>query len=83
MENIAEEKDLGIIFDSKLKFDVHISKTVAKANRVLGLIKRNFTFLDPNSLVTLYKTLVRSLLEYGQLIWCPQLRKYIDLIEQV
>jgi hypothetical protein len=35
-----EEKDLGILVSSDLKWGPHIQKMVAKANRMLGLLKR-------------------------------------------
>ena len=41
-----EEKDLGIIFDCNLKFDLHINSIVNKANCMIGLIRRNFKFID-------------------------------------
>ena len=38
-----EEKDLGVIFDCKLSFDVHIQSAISKANRIVGIIKRTFS----------------------------------------
>ena len=34
----TNEKDLGIIFDETLNFDLHIQSVVNKANKMLGLI---------------------------------------------
>ena len=42
----TEEKDLGVSFDSTLKFDININNIVKKANGILGLIRRNFKFID-------------------------------------
>lgn len=66
-----EERDLGILFKSNLKFDEHISSLVNKANRIIGLIKRKFNYIDKDSFLTLYKALVRSHLDYGNLIYFP------------
>jgi len=41
--------DLGVRFDSKLAFLAHINEKVNKAYSILGIIKRNFTYLDTNS----------------------------------
>ena len=38
MEHVFEEKDLGIIIDPDLAFDVHASKKIKKANNMLGLL---------------------------------------------
>lgn len=34
-------KDLGILFDLKLKFDCYINNIVIKAKKILGFIIRN------------------------------------------
>ena len=39
-----EEKDLGIIFDKSFSFDVNIQSCINKANKMIGIIKRTFTF---------------------------------------
>ena len=39
-------------------------KKINKAYMMLGIIKRNFVYISRNCFVTLYKSLVRSLLEY-------------------
>lgn len=53
----------------KLNFRRHILKISKMANRMLGSIKRNFRHFDADSLIKLYKTMVRSQLEYAQSIW--------------
>ena len=77
------EKDLGILFTSNLKFDKHISSIVNKANRVIGLIRRKFTFMDKNLFLTLYKALVRSTLDYGNIIFYPSSKKNKQMVENV
>ena len=79
----TEEKDLGVIFDDSLKFDLHINCVVKKANSLLGLIRRNFQFIDKGIFNKLYKALVRPHLEYGQIIWSPHLIRQSKLIENV
>ena len=39
-----EEKDLSIIFDKSFSFDVHIQSCINKANKMIGIMKRSFTF---------------------------------------
>jgi len=39
LESDSEEKDLGVIISDDLKWDKQCSQAVAKANKVLGLIK--------------------------------------------
>ena len=32
-----------------MKFDIHINNIVDKANRLLGLVKRTFSYMDPET----------------------------------
>ena len=77
------EKDLGIWFSSDLKPSVHVAKAVSKANQILGLIRRTFTYIDIPLMKQLFISLVRPQLEYGNVIWHPTLRKDKDMIEAV
>ena len=78
-----EEKDLGITFEPNLSFDKHISNITKKANQMLGIIKRTFTFMNKNIFLKLYKALVRSHLEYGNVIWNPYLKRQSIQIESI
>ena len=79
IETDTIEKDLGITFDKDLKFSKHIAAIVRKANSRLGIIKRNFSIRNKETVLPLYKSLIRPILEYGSSIWSPILRT--DLIE--
>ena len=50
------ESDLGVLFKKNLKFDEHINNTVNKVNRIIGLIKRKFTYMGKDLFLTLYKS---------------------------
>ena len=78
-----EEKDLGVTIDSELSFEAHMDDKINKANGILGLIRRTFTYLDKDILLTLYKALVRPHLEYANTLWKPRAKKYIKSIENV
>ena len=69
IDTVQEEKDLGLTFDNKLKFSSHIKSCVKTANRNLGLIRRTFSYLNKDSFLHLFKSLVRPHLEYGSSVW--------------
>ena len=77
------EKDLGVLVDNDLKFTQHIESQVKKANRLLGLIRRSFTFMDKECMKLLFTSLVRPHLEFGNVAWSPYLEKHIKAIENV
>ena len=83
LQTSEEEKDLGVTFDHSLKFDRHITNAISKANKMLGIIKRSFTFRDKDTLTRLYKTLVRPHLEYANTVWHPLLKRQSISIEKV
>ena len=62
-------RDLGILFDTDSKFHQHASETAMKANRVLACMRRGFIYLNESVLLQLYKSVVRPILEYGNVIW--------------
>ena len=63
--------DLGVRFDTKLAFFNHMNEKINKAYSILGVIKRNFIYMDKNTFVLLYKAMVRPHLEYANSVWCP------------
>ena len=83
LNNVEEVKDLGIIVDTKLKFQKHIATKVNKANQMWGTLKRAFKHMDKDIFKKLFSANVRSHLEYAVQFWCPYLRKDINLIESV
>ena len=64
-----------------LIFSMHIMKIVNKANRMVGMIKIGFTYLDKDMFMNLYPVLVRPLIEYCVQVWSPHKQKHIDLLE--
>jgi len=65
LANTDSVSDLGVRFDSKLSFMHHINDEVNKAYSILGIITRNFTHLDINCFVLLYKAVVRPHVEHA------------------
>ena len=83
LEHIDEEKDLGVIIDSELTFENHITTKVKKANQMMGLIRRVFSYMDKDIFLRLYPAFVRSHLEFSQAVWAPWRRKLVRLLESV
>ena len=59
------------MFDSQLKFHAHTALVARKANRIVALINQCFNTLDSTSFMTLYKKLVRPILEYENIAHGP------------
>ena len=69
LEQVSFVKDLGVILDKSLSFDLHIDKICNSGHNVLGFIKRRAKEFD-NMLLNkhVYSALVRSRMEYANLV---------------
>ena len=50
---------------------------------MLGIMKKNFKYLTISSFVLLYKSMVRSHLDYCISVWVPYKKGDIELLEKV
>ena len=66
-----------------LKWDKQCSEAVIKANEILGMIKRNFSDNSKETIIPLYKSLVRPHLECCCQEWSSHYNKDIKLLEGV
>lgn len=76
-------KDLGIIVSSNLKWDKHVNSVYSKASSRSYHIMKSFKTKNISTLIKLFNTYVRPLLEYNTPVWSPYLQKDIDKIERV
>ena len=76
-------RDLGVMVDSKLKFDKHIAELTHKAMSRANLILKSFHSRDRTLLTTAFCTYVRPLLEYCSPVWSPHTQCLINKIEKV
>ena len=83
LETTDCERDLGVYVDSNLNFEHHINVTIRKSKNIAFIILRNFHFKSPRIMVPLFKALIRPILEYGNVVWSPYMRKDINAIEEV
>jgi len=74
---------MGIVITSDLKFSEQCSQAYSKASRVLGMIKRTIVYKSADTLVRLYKSLVRPHLEYCTAAWSPHYLKDRKLLEKI
>ena len=56
LSKVNYKKDLGVWVTNKLDSSLHCQKAVAKANKILGIIKRTFQSMSKDLFVFLYRT---------------------------
>ncbi|XP_060871399.1 uncharacterized protein LOC132945646 [Metopolophium dirhodum] len=70
LASVLSVKDLGIIYTPTLDFYPHIESSSCRALKVLGFVKRIASEFKLQSLIKLlYCSLVRSIVEYGLVLW--------------
>ena len=67
--NVDSVNYLGVTIDSNLSWYQHIENITSKANRTLGLIRRNLKKVPQETKTLAYKALVRPNLEYCASVW--------------
>ena len=84
LTSVSDEKDLGVIITNMLSWNSHIHATTAKANKLLGLLKRTCPLLINVSVRrSLYLFLVKSHLCYATQVWSPAYVTLNAKVEQV
>ena len=69
------EKDLGVNIDTILDFKTHLKTTIKKARSAAGIINRHIMNKTQKIMVQLFKSMVRPIIEYANVVWAPYLKK--------
>ena len=84
LERVSTEKDVGVSITNSLTWNTHIHSITAKANKLLGLLKRTCPLLnDVSARRSLYLALVKSQLSYATQVWSPDKIALKTQIERV
>ena len=74
---------LGVNFSHDMRWSRHIDEITVKANKMLGLLKRNLGHCKQEVKERAYTSMVRPKLEYASAIWDPSQAYNIHKLEQV
>ena len=83
LEEVQDNPYLGLQISNDLKWTTHINKITKKAQSTLGFLRRNLSHCTETCRKTAYISMVRSLLEYGAVVWDPYQKSDIDKLERV
>ena len=65
----SDQKELGVVIDSKLIFDEHLKMASLKIIKTLGLLQRLHNLLSRLALIAIYKAFVRPYLDYRDILY--------------
>ena len=83
---VEETKFLGVIFDKKLTFIPNIKKLKAKCQKALNLLRvvaHTDWGADRKILLNLYRTIVRSKLDYGCIVYGSARPSYLKTLDTI
>ena len=69
VQTAINQKHLGLVLDPKLEFNEHISNKTNKCNKIIGTMKKLSLFLSWKTLLTIYKSFVRSNIDHADIIY--------------
>ena len=69
IQSAPAQKHLGLILDSKFDFNQHIDDKTNKCTKTIGTMRRLSMTLSRKSLLTIYKSFVRPLLDCADIIY--------------
>ena len=73
---VKEHKHLGLILEHDLSFEKHLEEKMGNAKRIIGVLRQLSKFLPLKALDQMYKALVRSHLDYCDVIYhIPHIQK--------
>ena len=76
-------RDLGVEISSDMSFTIHIENTVTAASRLVGWALRTFRRRSNLVMMTIWKSLVQSKLDYCSQLWSPSDQASISKLESV
>ena len=83
IEEVDIYTHLGLILQNNMSWNSHIFSIYEKASKRLNLLKSLRFKIDRSTLVCLYKSLIRPIMEYGDLIWDNCSAGNSELLESV
>ena len=83
VSSVSSHKDLGVVIDSKLNFNDHITATSKSAMRLLGMLYRFTEIRDPSALSLFYKSFISPKIEFSSPIWSMATSTNLKRIDSV
>ena len=80
---IPSTRNLGITISSDLSWSNHISNIVKRARSLTSWVLNVFRTREKSVMLTLYKSLIRSILEFSCPLWHPVKIREIHMLEGV
>ena len=69
VQQCSSQKYVGLFLHNKLDFNIYLDEKVNKCNKIIGIMKKRSTSVSRQSLLSIYKSIVRPILDYVDIIY--------------
>ena len=83
LERVCSYKYLGFILDDQLNFNKHVNEMTKTISHKLYLLSRIRRYLNKKACITIFKTMVLSIVEYGDIIYAGTPKVNLDKIDKL
>ena len=81
--SVDQETDLGVVITTDLKSSAQCIAAEQKAQKILDYIKQVFRYRNKQTVLALFRALVRPLLEYGAQFWSSIRQVDVEHLEKM
>jgi len=83
IKEMNQTKDLGVIMSNDGRFSNHINNLVSNCKKTISMIFRTFNSRNDEVMLTLYRALVLSKIDYCSVLWSPSELSDMRKLEKV
>jgi len=76
-------RDLGVYVSINGESTAHVEKVAKKAHGVLSQVRRATIVRDRSTIIAMYRSFIRPLIEFAAPVWSPNKRGDVDTLEKV
>lgn len=69
--SVDQFRYLGVLIASDLSWNAHVNFIVQKSMQKLWFLRRNICHCTPETKPTAYRTILRPMFEYSDVVWDP------------
>ena len=83
LEPSTTTRDLGVVMSNLGGFQSHITKLNSECRKIMAMIFRSFKCREPQPMLTLFKLLVQSKIDYCSVLWSPKKLALMRTLEKI
>ena len=84
IENVTNLKLLGVLFDSKMTFELHVRAIASKVSQKIGILRKCWqTYQDNSVILKCFYAFILPFFEYCSAVWMSAASTHLKVLERV